>query len=195
MEIHIDLSDEKIKAIQSVTKKQSATSVWNEERKMSITTSNFRAIVRRNPKIKVEKLVKRLLYPTFKGNSYTRKGLNAETMTIKEYELRKQEEKDPVTVEGVGLVIDKDEKYLEASPDGIINLYQAAHGKEFCLELVNNELHLKKSRDYFFQVQGQLNICNMAWVDFVVRTEKPYQLHIERIKKDKICGTIKGCQN
>ncbi|KAJ8304703.1 hypothetical protein KUTeg_018286 [Tegillarca granosa] len=170
MEIHIDLSDEKIKAIQSVTKKQSATSVWNEERKMRITTSNFRAIVRRNPKIKVEKLVKRLLYPTFKGNSYTRKGLNAETMTIKEYELRKQEEKDPV-----GLVIDEDEKYLEASSDGI--------------------LHLKKSHDYFFQVQGQLNICNMPWVDFVVRTEKPYQLHIERIKKINICGTIKCYQN
>ncbi|KAJ8318930.1 hypothetical protein KUTeg_004021 [Tegillarca granosa] len=127
-------------------------------------------------------------------------------MTIKDYKLRKQEEKDPVTVEGVGLVIDKDEKYLAVSPDGIvkcsngelglievknllhnkqINLYQAAHGKEFCLELLNNELHLKKSHGYFFQVQGQLNICNMSWVDFVVRTEKPYQLHIERIKKDK----------
>ncbi|KAJ8301787.1 hypothetical protein KUTeg_020774 [Tegillarca granosa] len=83
-------------------------------------------------------------------------------MTIKEYELRKQEEKDPVTVEGVGLVIDKDEKYLAASPDGIIS-------RLTCIR----------------QHMGQLNICNMPLVDFVVRTEKPYQLHIERVMKDK----------
>ncbi|KAJ8301788.1 LOW QUALITY PROTEIN: hypothetical protein KUTeg_020775 [Tegillarca granosa] len=62
MEIHIDLSDEKIKAIES---KQSATSIRNEEREKRITSSSFGAIIRRNPKIKVEKLVKRLLYPTF----------------------------------------------------------------------------------------------------------------------------------
>ena len=104
-----------------------------------------------------------------------------------------------------GLVISSAHPFLAASPDGIVmkngeaiglvevknllrnkrlNLVQAARGKNFCLEMVNNQLRLKPNHDYFYQCQGQLLVCIMDWVDFVVRCTDPYQLYIERIHRD-----------
>ena len=55
----------------------------------------------------------------------------------------------------------------------------------FCLEVMDGKLRLKRNHAYYFQCQGQLNICNAPWVDFVVRRTNPYQIHIERIFRDE----------
>jgi hypothetical protein len=38
---------------------------------------------------------------------------------------------------------------------------------------------------YYYKCQGLLNVCDINWLNFVVRTVDPYQLHIERICRDQ----------
>jgi len=53
------------------------------------------------------------------------------------------------------------------------------------LEHRGNAIRLKRNHNYHFHVQGQMNVTNTEWADFVVRTTNPYQLHTERIFIDK----------
>ncbi|KAJ8318782.1 LOW QUALITY PROTEIN: hypothetical protein KUTeg_003873 [Tegillarca granosa] len=168
------LEAEKIKAIEETTRKPSATAVWKEERRKILTASNFGLVIRRNPNIKVEKLVKQL-YQSFKENKFTRKGLNDEIITIKEYTSRKEEENDPVTVQSIGLVISKSRwkvinklgkvgllEIKNLLHNKIETLNEAARRKYFCLQLINKKLHLKHQHQFYYQVQDQLNIIDMA---------------------------------
>ncbi|XP_069105065.1 uncharacterized protein [Argopecten irradians] len=100
-----------------------------------------------------------------KGNKHTRKGLRDERITLREYELKKAELGIDVSITPAGLIIDKTHKYLGGSPDGIIKEKSGETGLVEC--------------------QGLLGITNLPWIDFVVRTTNPYQLHIERIVADK----------
>lgn len=204
---NIDIENNKIIAIEKATKQQSESGLWHTERKKRLTASTFASVVKRNPALAVAPLIKRLLYSNFKGNRHTRNGLQQERITIQEYILKKAESNENVSVEQMGLVIDRTHKYLAASPDGKVastngesglieiknlvhniplNLRQAAETvKNFCLEIKGKKLQLKKSHPYFYQCQGLLHICDCKWIDFVVRTINPYQLHIERIYRDK----------
>ena len=195
-----EITGSNIKEIEIKTQQQSFSSIWTEERRKRITSSNFGDVVRRNVSSKVAPLVKRLLYSNFSGNRYTRRGLQQESVSIKEYVRLKGD----VTVTSGGLVIDPENPHLGASPDGYVqtdsekgiieikNLLQnnqlsfedAAKKSSFCLELCG-ELKLKRNHNYYFQCQGLANICNVPWVDFVVRRTNPYQIHIERIYRDE----------
>ena len=195
-------------SITAATLEQSASGLWRQERGIRLTSSWFGEIMSRRPTTPVAPIVKRILYPSFKGNMFTRYGLAAETSTRQEYILKKAESGNDVSVKQTGLVIDVVHQQLAASPDGIvtdknssdkglielknvlqnknINMHEAAKTiSSFCLTLKGNKLALKRTHKYYFQCQGQLNICQATWLDFVVRCERPYQLHIERIYKDE----------
>ena len=61
---------------------------------------------------------------------------------------------------------------------------------KFCLEHVNNgQIHLKKTHEYYFQIQGQLAICEMEYYDFVCWMS--HGMHIKRILPDTLFETIK----
>ncbi|KAJ8305331.1 hypothetical protein KUTeg_015876 [Tegillarca granosa] len=110
-------------------------------------------------------------------------------MTVIEYQNHKKTNLNKIVRHHpTGLFISPEHPYLAASPAGKIpiNLYEAVKTvSNFCLELDGNNLKLKRTHDYFYQIQGQLNITDFPWADFVVRTVNPYQIHIERIKIDK----------
>ena len=203
---NINLPLEERKSITQETLQQSQSELWHTERKKRLTASNFRLIIRRNPSLPVSKLVKTLLYSKFKGNQHTKNGLLQERTSAEEYKLRKAEESINVTVEQSGLVIDDDNPFLTASPDGIvneggecglleiknllhskpINLFEAAEKtSNFCLKIVNGSLQLKENHNYYYQCQGLLNICKYDWIDFIVRTLNPYQLFVQRIRRDE----------
>lgn len=104
-----------------------------------------------------------------------------------------------------GIFISSEDGFLAASPDGILHNNENKCGmleikcpyscrnltvleacnqvKAFCCEVVNNEIHLKKSHDYYYQVQGALAIAKVEWCDFVVWTTK--DMHTERIIFDQ----------
>ncbi|KAJ8311098.1 hypothetical protein KUTeg_011348 [Tegillarca granosa] len=113
-----------------------------------------------------------MLYFTFNGNQHTRRGIQEEAMTIREYKLLKNSE-------GItNLLHSKPINLTEASKDKVV--------KDFCLEYVEhkNILQLKRTHSYF-QIQGQLNVLKLPWLDFVLSTLNPYQLHVERIVREE----------
>ena len=204
MSSFINISQSKIEEVERNTRGQSFSPTWVEERKRRVTSSAFGDIMSRNTKSNVTPIVKRLLYTSFGGNKYTRRGLQQEGVTIKEYVQRKKEEGKDVQVSTSGLVIDQENSFLACSPDGIVqedgqkglieikNLLQtsqmslqtAAKKGNFCLELKEDKLFLKNTHKFYFQCQGLLNICNVNWLDFIVRRTEPYQIFIQRIERD-----------
>ena len=116
------------------------------------------------------------------------------------------EKSESFIVDQMELVVSKDCNYLVASPDGrvtlesgevgLLEIKNLVHNKPidlneaaksmpyFCLKDSGHELKLKRGHNYYYQVQGKMGVCEMPWVDFVVRTVNPYQLHIERVYFD-----------
>ena len=98
-----------------------------------------------------------------------------------------------------GFVINPSYPHLGASPDGIVAC--DCHGVgvievkcPYCvrkqspdsaiemlkyLECQGDEVHLKETDAYYYQVQAQLNICDVPYADFVVWTEAG--IFVERI--------------
>jgi hypothetical protein len=209
MATRVTVSNEQIQDLERNTRSQSSCSLWKDERLKRLTSSHFGEVMRKMPSRPVSRLVERLLHSSFSGNEFTRKGLQEERTTIEEYILRKKERSDEVRVERVGLVVDREHNFLAASPDGKVvctdgqvglievkNLLQnkkltfaaatAAHKSGFCLEkTAGKKLQLKRTHNYYYQCQGQLNILKVPWLDFVVRRTQPYEMHIERIVRDE----------
>lgn len=136
-----------------------------------------------------------------------RHGLQEERSTIIDYTNEMAKQQQPVTVVAKGLQVSHSNPWLAASTDGIVcdpqgreigllevkNLLKdkgmklreaAKKEKSFCLEIVAGKMMLKKTHNYYHQVQGQLHIWDFAWCDFVVRCTNPHDLHTERIFKD-----------
>ena len=202
--------------IEKTSRSQFLSGVWHGERHKRLTTCNFGEIIQRRPATKVTKFVKRLLYTEFRGTSYTRYGIQEENATLLEYEIEKSSNGSAVKVKKAGLHIHPEHSFLAASTDGLVTVGENVVGllevknvlkdkpitlecaaktvKSFCLELTSNKLSLKKNHKYYFQCQGQLNIFQQPWIDFVVRTLRPYQIHIERIYPDSdLWNNVEQC--
>lgn len=46
-----------------------------------------------------------------------------------------------------------------------------------------NFYRLKKNHNYYFQIQGQLNICRREYCDFILYCDNDF--HVETIKRDE----------
>lgn len=74
---------------------------------------------------------------------------------------------------GVGLLeIKCPYKYRDVHPLEVVN-------QDFCLHRDGRRVQLKRSHDYFVQIQGQMAICEKEYSDFVCWTSKG--VHVERI--------------
>ncbi|XP_015754509.1 PREDICTED: uncharacterized protein LOC107334120 [Acropora digitifera] len=62
----------------------------------------------------------------------------------------------------------------------------ATKSKNFCLEVIDSGLRLKRKHPYYSQVQGWMAIRRMQWCDFVVYTytSAAEDIHVERIYFD-----------
>ena len=110
-----------------------------------------------------------------------------------------------VRVQESGFYISYERPYIGASPDGIVvcdcctekvllevkcpicvkpNL-TAQEKTGFCMEKAQGAENWTLCRDhaYFYQVQAQMEVCNVQYTDFVVWTEK--EVLMERISHDK----------
>lgn len=204
---HINVDEAVLTALETQTKEQSHSGVWHEERRKRITASAFADVVRRNPGIKVEPLVRRFLYSTFRGNCFTRKGLQEEANSKKDYILNRAVNCiNVVRIEDMGLVVSREHPFLGASTDGkvfvqggecgLIEIKNVLHNNtmsiveatqkvsNFPLERKNGNFFIKKSHSHYHQIQGQLNILNCSWCDFVVRRTNPFDMVVLRIIKD-----------
>ncbi len=212
-EKEVNVSEKQANLIERMTTLQSSSGLWIEERRKRLTASGFGEVTKRNPKLKIEPYVRNKLYKTFRGNQYTNHGIQQEHASILDYEAKMSKETGKnVKVKSAGFKICKEFKGLGATTDGIVTIDGVPSGlleiknvlknktttfeeyaksiakskskSKFCLQLVDGELALNRKDNYYYQIQGQLNIYDYSWCDFLVRSTNPYQLHIERINKD-----------
>ena len=160
-EAHVKVCESEIKEIEVLTRDQSEgcdiyRNKWKAERRKRSTSSMMGQIARRRSTTKVAKLVKTLLYSSFKGNAATSWGITQESCSEKQYLSKMRAESPSITVSPSGLVISIHHPWIAASPDGLVNdpsssdtfglveyknlyshrnsdLQTAAKSKDFCL--------------------------------------------------------------
>ena len=104
-----------------------------------------------------------------------------------------------------GILISND-GFLAASPDGTVSTANGERSglieikcpyscrnmsvrdactkmKSFYCQLVNDQIRLKKSHHYYYQVQGAMAMADVKWCDFIVWTTN--DMNIERITFDQ----------
>ena len=94
--------------------------------------------------------------------------------------------------ENTGLTVSKEHPYLGASLDGFVQCSKCGTGgleikcpykwrgkhpsritdPMFCSSLVNGKMTLKHQHNYYFQVMGQLGVCELDWADFYIWTKE-----------------------
>lgn len=154
----------------------------------SLTTSLFGKICKLREKTSRVKTVNDILFGTFTGNTATRYGIANEIVAKKQLEAQLK-----IKILPSGLFVDINLPFLAASPDGIIGddslveIKCPSSAKELSPEeavtigkikscLVNNrQLQLKRSDNYYYQVQGQLHISRRMYCYFCIWTPKGNQ--------------------
>ncbi|XP_046562616.1 uncharacterized protein LOC124271511 isoform X2 [Haliotis rubra] len=142
-------------------------------------------------------------------------GLKHEKDALKHYQCLMMSSHFNLALSNSGLVVNQDFPHLGATPDsylscdccgrGLVEVkclykYKDEHpcklaDQQFFLNphTMSNPLcsnALKLSHNHYYQIQGQLHVCNLEFCDFVVWSSKG--LHVERIFKNKtIWDTLK----
>ncbi|XP_047023593.1 uncharacterized protein LOC124632693 isoform X2 [Helicoverpa zea] len=193
--ISLKLDENEIRELENKTLTQSNSDLWVVERKKRITASLFGQICKMKNSTPCTATLKNMLYSTFAGNDATRYGKAHEGTAIADLENKIGKKITPC-----GLFVCMDKPYLGASPDGLlgtdglveIKCPSSAAGLspleavrqqkiKFCLETANG-MKLKKTHNYYFQVQGQLMVTKRKFCYFVVWT--PNGIEIDVIERD-----------
>ncbi|KAL4119666.1 hypothetical protein QTP88_012458 [Uroleucon formosanum] len=193
----LKLSMHEINELQSRTVEQSNCEEWKKERSKRLTASNVGKICKLRKTTSREKSVISIIYQSnfFHGTSATRYGIQFEPIARQEFE-----KLYACNVRLAGLFVDLNLPYLAASPDGLIgddsiieikcpisikdltpkNAYNEK--KLSFMEVQLDNLILKKTHIYYYQVQGQLHITNRTFCYFIVWT--PKGICVDKIERD-----------
>ncbi|XP_044762047.1 uncharacterized protein LOC123319241 [Coccinella septempunctata] len=182
----------KLKDLEEKTRGQHDNALWRQYRQDYLTSSNFGSVVKRKSTTPCHNFVKVLLYKKQLNTAGVLYGRMNESKAVSLYEHSKN-----IKVTRCGLFIDPEYPFLGASPDGLVGddglievkCLQSIKGKlrdykkPHCFTIEDDRIRLKKNHNYFYQVQGQLNICKKKFCDFVLYTDEDF--HIERIECDE----------
>lgn len=189
----IQKTEKEIEDLQISTVGQAESLLWQEERRKRLTASMFGQICKQRLTTHCAALVKTILYSTFQGNFSTNWGKEHEKIALHLYE-----ELNGTHVNECGFFIDYEKPYLGASPDGLIgergiveikcpqvagnmSPKDAARKKVVkFMDILNDKLHLKRTHNYYFQVQGQLHITKREYCIFIVWTPLGIESEIVR---------------
>ena len=193
-----------IASIEQATRKQHDSKRWHEERYGRLTSSGFGEIIKCR---QYEGHAQRKIYPTQSklSTSSIQWGKQNEPVARQQYEQFLKPRK--LKVRNSGQYI-SNHGFLAASLDGIIcdengspqgtleikcpysqrntNIADACKTPTFFCTVDDKDkttICLKKTHNYYYQVQGQMAVLNMPWCDFVVWTRK--EMHVERIFFDE----------
>ncbi|CAL1298819.1 unnamed protein product, partial [Larinioides sclopetarius] len=191
--IKIDLTQ--AQEIEKKTVKQQ-NDLWKVQRLLRLTASNFyRVVHRRNDLQSLSQTIledKNLDHiPAIRhGKIYENKVKNYVAEKYTDFKFR-----------DVGLVINPKFYFLGASPDGLLHgkdsflvEVKCTYNKEnleldelclrpgFCLENKNGVFHLKRNHQYYYQIQGQMAMCNLKKCLFVLLHNVKKEPYIEEIQ-------------
>ncbi len=204
------LSSERIRQMERETTEQSQSSLWYSARRYRLTASVFGKVFQRLPTTPPDSLVKNLLHPQQFKTKATEWGREQEPIALKSYvDHQTSTGHAGLVAVRAGFVVCEDPPFLGASPDAYVHEMDAveqfglaeikcpykyrdlspedaAKNSDFCCTLGTlagrKTLHLKRSHQYYSQVQGQLAITQRRWCDFVIYTNQG--ISVERISFD-----------
>ena len=183
-----------VRNIERSTRGQSSSHAWHHHRKYKITASNFYNAARN--KVEPSNKLFAMFYKSFTTPS-TQHGVANECHVLNLYK----------NVSKVGLILSETYPYLGASLDGLVEdesdnrwgveikcpssqfgktLHEAINNKKFFLQKHGNEVNLKKSHKYYYQVQGQMFCANLIRTDFIVWFGDDEPLYVETIFFDEL---------
>ncbi|KAK3108400.1 hypothetical protein FSP39_007216 [Pinctada imbricata] len=195
--VQVDL--ERAKFIEKNTRVQSKTSFWFDEREYRITASNFGTFCRlRDSTDPVKTFHQKKKFFTTKS---VRHGINYEAEAFAKYQNLRQCTSCPV-----GLVVNPSVPHIAVTPDRLVkvdnsirlveikcpysifkrktSIASQAKDKSFYLQRTDDKFELKSTHDYYYQVQGQLNLCGIDTCDFIVYVP-PDDIVIIEVKRDE----------
>ncbi len=192
------------------TKQQSLCPIWKQQRLGALTASVLHRAARYT-RDDPENYVVQLIMGTTKfcGNSATDYGQKYEVIARKLYEKSMKPKHKHLKVMNSGLMINKDNPLLRASPDALVTCHccgkglleikcpytetfktmtgeEIAQEGKYHLKIGGGKVQLKRTSQWYTQVQTQLAVTQYSWCDFLVFTQKEPHLTIERIKYDQL---------
>ena len=167
-EIEIASLNNQIVELKKIPQPEQRTPEWYEFRKDRLTASDLGTIIGVNPYEQANYIVQKKagLEKPFKTNRAIKWGVKYEEVITKIYE-----HKNKVKVFEYGCIPHPKIKHFGASPDGIVD--SNSENKNYIGRML--EIKCPSSRDitgfipeyYHAQVQGQLEVCNLEYCDFV----------------------------
>ncbi len=165
--------------LEQATKQQSESVIWKESRRIRITASTANKVPKRsstNP----DKFIREHIFPRFQGNKATKHGQTQEIHAKQFYS-----EHFKVCIEDRGSVMREDNKWLSASPDGIIDGKEIlevkcpdtsdlkllfAGGKYDVKQDTNGSVFLdpKGQRGYYVQIQLTMYCCELEQAKLMI---------------------------
>ena len=198
------VTEEETRNLEEATRLQARCKLWEVHRAGRVTASNLRATVHTNANNPSRSLIKRICYPEACKcvSTATAWGCQHEVDAVQDFLDGFFLEHSDVNFDNCGLVVNPKYPFMGASPDGIITC--SCHGKSlievkcpyncskqlfadlegnkgFCLKQINEKFQLDKAHSYYYQMQCQLNICELDTCYFVVWS--PEEMHVE-VKRD-----------
>ena len=197
---NLRVSKDEANYLEESTRLQAESLLWYEHRTGRITASVFGSVVRTSilsPSItlvnKILQKSKPVKVPSLQW------GISNESTARKAYIELVQEQHENYELNLCGLHINPAYPHLGATPDGLISCDCCGKGvveikcpfkhrnvhphnvedRSFCLKRSERGVELSSNHDYYYQVQGQMAICDAEYCDFVCWTLGG--LHVERI--------------
>ncbi|XP_077519899.1 uncharacterized protein LOC144129667 [Amblyomma americanum] len=206
----LSLSATNIEDLQRATSKKIGSTVWKQERRKRLTASLFGTICKMKPTTGCGRTVGDILYKEITSEAI-RYGKDHECLALKQIEYDCN-----VVVKECGLFVDQESPFLGASPDGLIgedvlvevkcpysardlNPLEGVRAKKIacCEENKNGRLQLKTNSNYWYQVQGQLNIARRRKCLFVLWTKKDISTEVisrnQSFWEDEMLPRLKKC--
>lgn len=179
--------------LEKETRMQRNSKVWHEERKKRITASNFGLICKACQRKTLYSITYDLHYTSVPKGPAIQYGINNEQAALTEY--------TKVTKNKVfasGLRIHPQYPYLGCSPDGLIGSEGIVEVKcpysirdcGACEAVRQNKIkyltaqgQLIENSNYYFQIQGMLEILNRSWCDLVIYSQS--DIFVTRIPRNE----------
>ena len=194
----IKIAQAEVLEIEKNTGEQSSSEQWFNERQKRLTSSNFGAIVKRRKSIYPKSLTVKIKNNSKYSNcaKQCQWGKDKEKNAVIEYFKTKRNCGEDVNVcSTCGFVVNIDLPWLGASPDFLVfdpkeelsfgigevkcpfskkdvSIEEASKDKQFFLQNIDGKIQLRKSHNYFYQIQGCMASLNVSWCDFVAIVHK-----------------------
>ena len=201
------LSWEECVYLEECTRLQSQSRLWFEHRVGRITASKFAAVAHASVDPPPPYLIRQLIERSRSLGHIPaiRWGIDHEDVARAAYLEVADQNHISLKYSAAGLHLNPSFPHLGASPDGLISCEccgtgiieikcpykhrdkspQDVQDPLFYLQPdEEGELHLSHSHEYYYQVQGQLSVCEKDYCDFVCWT--PKGIHVERIIQDSV---------